>query len=631
MHKTLPTFIHNLSNTIQTGFRRFSWKIFAEILLITFWAMLVGRIYFNLDPYTLPSGGDYPLQIYNHYTWNNFSDCGICVLWNGSTNGGMPAFSEIQGATLHPLVILTTIGWGVINGSKMMLLASLIMFGIGQWWLAYVMGVKRPIRIWAGLLAVVAGSVASRIEGGLLNIVFSAANATLIFPPMIEMYLRRTRRSIILTAVFFGLTLVSGQGYLQLGFIAAILPASLILFLKSPKEPKPMWKDFLLAFGIGVLFAAVFWVPMLHFGGNFTKDGNPVFDQTNHLNLLPLNLVLPYKLPDYHNWPSGFRQYLGWIPIILAVFSLRTIPREKNRLLLFFWAAIGLVLLISSSDFLLFLYQFLPDVAVLRFPINMLCLATPLLIALAAWSFDHIQLKAPIEISLHIANWSLRIPVLSLGIFLLMAWPIYDNVEINSGYLQLRQIDPSYEALTKLKTDDTQWVSIPNTNYDLGIILLENDYKYSGIYRPFWWKNRQTPPAYLEATDIPELANSTDKIGMLTAYTLLLHPQNYYASVSYSDGSVVPCVATAKGGNIDVRCALDKPGVLRVYENKWDGWWASIDGQTTPLKESAWLEVQAPAGAHFFEFRYRPWDVWLGLLINLIGIGLAIWVAKRKN
>lgn len=98
------------------------------------------------------------------------------------------------------------------------------------------------------------------------------------------------------------------------------------------------------------------------------------------------------------------------------------------------------------------------------------------------------------------------------------------------------------------------------------------------------------------------------------------------------------------GGNIDIECQADSPGTLIVMENSWSGWKAKIDGRKAALDSSPWLSVDAPAGTHSYEFRYRPWDVPLGGALSLVGIGLAIWLwvndpkkkkkaqtAKRRN
>ena len=66
--------------------------------------------------------------------------------------------------------------------------------------------------------------------------------------------------------------------------------------------------------------------------------------------------------------------------------------------------------------------------------------------------------------------------------------------------------------------------------------------------------------------------------------------------------------------------------VLVVKENTWTGWYAWIDGQRTQLLGDQWLEVDAPAGKHTFEFRYLPWDVPVGLALFAAGVAISIWL-----
>ena len=63
-------------------------------------------------------------------------------MWNGSIQGGSPAFADIHGSMLHPLVILTTLLAGVPNGAKLALAGALLMAGLGQWWLGLELGLR---------------------------------------------------------------------------------------------------------------------------------------------------------------------------------------------------------------------------------------------------------------------------------------------------------------------------------------------------------------------------------------------------------------------------------------------------------------------------------------------------------
>jgi len=44
-----------------------------------------------------------------------------------------------------------------------------------------------------------------------------------------------------------------------------------------------------------------------------------------------------------------------------------------------------------------------------------------------------------------------------------------------------------------------------------------------------------------------------------------------------------------------------------------------------------WLSVNALSGKHTYTFQYRPWDVYLGALLSLIGVGVVIWFWVKKD
>ena len=66
-----------------------------------------------------------------------------------------------------------------------------------------------------------------------------------------------------------------------------------------------------------------------------------------------------------------------------------------------------------------------------------------------------------------------------------------------------------------------------------------------------------------------------------------------------------------------------------VKENSWIGWTVKIDGQDATLDAGPWLAVQVPAGVHTVEFRHRPWDVPLGLVLCFAGLFLTIYILER--
>jgi hypothetical protein len=97
-----------------------------------------------------------------------------------------------------------------------------------------------------------------------------------------------------------------------------------------------------------------------------------------------------------------------------------------------------------------------------------------------------------------------------------------------------------------------------------------------------------------------------------------------YAAVRHDDGTRTVCQAQGSGGHIDVTCDLPQPGTLTVKETRWHGWQAHRSGEPLALNPDAhWLTVELPAGEQQVALRYRPWDVWVGLALLLVGLALA--------
>lgn len=84
-----------------------------------------------------PVGSDYPLTLHGNAVWELLSNCGACIAWDGSINGG-----------------------------KLIALVGLFMPGAAQWWLSTVLNLGRAVRLWSALIAVVSATAAGISTGG---------------------------------------------------------------------------------------------------------------------------------------------------------------------------------------------------------------------------------------------------------------------------------------------------------------------------------------------------------------------------------------------------------------------------------------------------------------------------------
>ena len=624
--------------------RKLPWQPLVEISLIIFWSLWVGREYLDFSLSEWPNGREFGMAIQPHYIWTLLGQCGDCLLWNGLYNGGSPAFTELHAAVLHPLVIISTLIWGGLNGAKVVVIGSLAMAGLGQWWLARVMDLGAVARVWGAMLVVTGGHLAGRMEIGVVAVVLSTAACSLAIAPALKLALNGRRRDAILLGFILALAIVSGQAYLQLGFALAILPALMIFWVDARLGLRAVWKEFVLAGLLALLLAGPLLIPLAHFWPEFVKDVDPEFKSAQPIEYVPLNFVVSdihfYLNPTLGKQPHPYlyMNFIGWIPILLALVPLvRVRPLQRKRLL-FFIIALALVIFISSGLPFKWLAQFWPEfISSIRYPSLIQGLAVPLIIAMAAWGVDLILKHAwPLarlassgkkshKQALIIITWALMLTILFRS--------LETTYKFSYDWLQLTHNNEDEVWLgvfNDVQTDSTQWVSLPFGEHFWLPTAAEKDLKLTVQWRPSYWKNRDAPLPFIRAARENVDHADPDFLNQYIDMSLMQAPANEYASVVTASGSV-PCRAEAQGGHITVMCANDEPGQLIVYENQWDGWEVSQDGVVVPLLAGQWLKVDAPVGVHQYEFRYKPWDVPVGFALMGIGLLFALWLGWRQR
>jgi hypothetical protein len=178
----------------------------------------------------------------------------------------------------------------------------------------------------------------------------------------------------------------------------------------------------------------------------------------------------------------------------------------------------------------------------------------------------------------------------------------------------------------------TEWLAPPYGEGFWWPSVLNAGLKMSPVFRPWYWKDRIAPAAYVEGTRDSVASTQLGFRQLADGIYVVQHAENEYAFVDTGTAHI-PCQAVAVGGNIDVDCSTDVAGTLIVRENNWTGWSANLDGQDKIMDDGPWLSAAAPAGQHHYEFRYRPWDAWLGMALSLLGAGLtiALWIRSPDN
>jgi hypothetical protein len=606
-----------------------------EILPLILLSCFIALPYLDFRSNYYPNGYEYILVTVTHYVWNLFPVCGTCVLWNGLLNGGMPAFAELHGAVLHPFVILTTLIWGVINGSKVIVFLCLIISGFSMWWFAKELGVGRLSRVWVSLFGVVGGHLLGRLESGNIVLVLSVTFASLLFPMVLRLNKKPTNRRVALLAVFMALAWLSGQGYIQLGLVFGWFPAFLWLLYEEGKVKQEKWIAFGKSLFISGMLCAILFLPAAHFFKYMDKMAMTDFRNLQPIRYLPLNLVigdsglLGQQYLGMDTFPYAHINFIGWTPIIFALIAGHFVLTQKNKRI---YAAIYLSILfsmvISSQELYEYLDLYFPTVMKLRAMSVTSSLMVPPILAMAAWGLDRLlELEWP-NITKTTGQIGKKTQSLSLKWVILLPILVFsfrNVIPFIKNYINVHLVDIPKEELAFFQIKDAQWVYAPPEWLP---VLLNGNHKIIEGDRPWVWKDRERLYGYIGFLNSP--GNDVVLISHEKDFDVVQRPEELYASVNTGNG-IIKCRAVALGGVINVTCDTPVPGILTVHDYQYSGWYAWIDRQPKPLLDGDWLSVNAPAGRHIYIFNYRPWDAYAGALISLIGFGLVVWLWRKKD
>jgi len=611
-----------------------------ELLILFVWALFIGQPYLNFDPHVFPAGREFGSAIQTHNIWIQFQKCGWCALWNGDGQGGYPSFVDTHGSMLHPIVMVTTLLWGLLKGAKISLIITFWIGGIAQWWIARELKIGWLPRMWSAAMAMASGHLAGRMEMGVFGVMFSTAMTSLIFGAVMNVSSGKGRRPGVLLGIVIASAILSGQGYLQVG-VLFLFPTILILIFGKEQRSQKVEGNYILGSVLGVLLAAPFLVPLVHFLPNFAKFMDPEFASAQSLVYTPLNLVIHdadfyrSEILDKFSFPYLYTLFVGWIPVILAIIGFGMKKPNDRRYLWFLLCAIMIEFFTASALPLKWLVGIIPALAGIRQPSLIAGLAIPPILGLAAYGLDQLlnldwpTLWINFSEQISIPRWKISLKLLLIIplVFSLQRGYTFTIHWTNTNYIGAG----IFELLDSLKTDNMQWVNPPFGEHYYLITGIDKGLKLSPGIRAWQWKDRELPIPSLEAIrglppDDIIAVTTVDQVGIYE------RPGEHYAAVQ-SVGSQQPCAATGAGGKITVDCENTESGKLVVKENIWMGWKAWMDGKRVSLVGRQWLEVNAPPGKHTYQFLYRPWDVPLGLFFSFIGVVACVylWFIQPKQ
>jgi hypothetical protein len=312
--------------------------------------------------------------------------------WTPDLLGGFPLFAEGQAAILYPGTWLylflppeMALNWLVVSHYVLMGGAT------------YVFLRARPLVPPAAMLGALAFSFSSF---ALVEHVLPCFLTTIAWLPLLLWLLERSltapsARARVGASVVVALMHLAGD---PLGaLLSLLLAAAYVAFgTEAPTGLRTRITAIVVPVGLGTLLAAVQLVPTFEFLGESTRDGaGPSWASANFLATpLLLTALYPrffgdsfagYAGPDPPGWEEGLFVFIGWAPLLLAVFGA-----AAHRPRRFWLAALGASLLLGVRCFLPLsqLAWSLPPLALFRWPARVFLWYALALSVLAAYGLD---------------------------------------------------------------------------------------------------------------------------------------------------------------------------------------------------------------------------------------------------
>lgn len=523
------------------------------------------------------------------------------------------------------------------------------------------------------------GFFASRIWVGHLSLIESFFSLPLLLWLSEEFFQnkRNDRKSyILLVLMFFSTFLICLSGHPQLPFYSVLTTIFYIVW----KERTTRSYVLLGAMASGIISSLIIWYPCLKLilrSSRALKLDNPEnniffgYEKILAFFLSPLaeeqgkitqvGKIDPFKLFSKNAYFWDTFCYIGIIPIlaiifIFAFFFLKKIKLGRRSI---FFAALGIVSLVTAFPFMKGFYEILP-LTLFRSPSRQVYLVSFCIAAAFGFSIDFFLKKLTLSKTKNIVYFIF---------FLIISFHIFDLWKHDKhfiGYVfygkgipceELRQYLAENVKDGRVAIDYTMFLEENRKYDDVGFfdsIVLASTYnsvlKMAGIdpkknIEEFF--SSTLPVEVLqklcakcllsipERKDLPFIATIDEKINVyevpdpLPRVALICEDgkENKETKVDY---------LRLSGDKIEIKTNSAKDGFLKIIEAYDIGWHAKVDGIKAKVEklEGFMMKINVPKGEHSVILEYKTPGALTGLLLSLFGILFLILVmiyGKKRN
>jgi hypothetical protein len=586
-------------------------------------------------------------------------------IWNPWMHTGQPNVADPMFHSLNPLVGLPTLLWGVQNGFKVALFLSILVAALGMRQLGVALGLSRIIRTWMALVFAFAGQPLAHALQGQYLFIFGFAWIPWSVWGLYRLWRTRQLVYIALSALAIALLILSGNSYYAF-YLAFALMIFVIVTVLTIQRKRPFirldWKLLGAYVAVGVLslcLVAIHLLPLIQFSSSMNKGIGIYGSQTPWQVLLDFTSKDTFRPDAYNDLPAReeYYAYIGWVPLILALFSPFAFRKGKRRILLFVSLLLVFVVLWIDLKQLPWrsLYEHSQFLLLFRHILRPLVFGSFAIVLLAGiglnslWQHVKLIVRETLLKSNAVrlgARWTMGLLIVVMGISVL------DLYTTHQPFFQTEvACQPESEVVTLLVAYDpgeyyTQF--IPN-NVCLKPLLAAGarflapwyaweDYRQSNgslDTRVVQAKQRYTIQPFSDQAPVGAVSTEIQT----NKYRVYYYPDSLPMAFSVSSdvlerpgsGSLGVDEVSAQlpyfdGPNkVEITAAGQANERLVLLVTHDPGWKLYVDGKPAPvLKISGYLAADMLAGTHQYKFIYLPRPYQIGLLLSLGGLLVSI-------
>ena len=601
-------------------------------------------------------------------------------LWNPFLQTGVPYLGDPMSHFYNPIASVPGIILGPLNGPKLSITLSLLLAGVGQWCLCSALGISRPIRVWAALVAAMSGPLVIRFYSGEYHVGLTAAFIPFVFAFTIQSLRSRSGAYPCLAGLSFAMLIFSGSPYYRI-YTAAGLFVTGLFYIGRVSARRPFLAIDTTAAMQGIRatlwatgFSAAQLLPQIEAYPFVSKWLDPQMGGSRNIVATFRNLLIAD--PSFYR-PRGMMftaqyAYVGFLPLVGLALSapawLRGVRRRETILM----AVLFLLFLCWASakyTFFRYIYAQFPWLYNMRFPTTALVEAIPFYLALAGLGLDHL-LRSAMNTSTLLPGRRFMPTMVGAAAFAAVSlllvsivFGVADLYQSNNGFVYQPPRPTDQDRITeRLRAMDTSiyTVSIADGSFGVGLAMYKHQLKKLATPWP-WWPNLrafdgQEPikarAKYLvlrqDKTPVEEDAVLVSELEGYRIYRLTDSPP--YASLVAGEPSsdsqnrlegareVAARFVSNRIIEVDAE-AREEEDRLVILESYYPGWSVQIDGAKPQKTDNfgGFNSTPAVPGRHTYRFTFnsatasRGLAVTIGTVLGALALGIAGAAASGRG